>query len=262
MTARTSNWIPSRRIRFVAGLALAFAAAAAVGSRWSLLALLLLVPALGAGWAAFVMLRIRRQLSPGRGGGWERRIHELVVSRLGLAPDSRAAALDIGCGDASLLVALLDHAPAVAATGVDYWSGSWDYAQAACEARLSRLGLKAAFQRMDAARLVFPDASFDAVVSVMCFHEVKAPRGVKMRGPLLAVSEALRVLRPGGAFVFVDRFGDAADYGEPAGLAAVLPVAGVRRESLVATLGVPWPLNTRRSLGPVEVISGRKSPMG
>jgi hypothetical protein len=39
---------------------------------------------------------------------------------------------------------------------------------------------------------------------------------------LVAVNEALRVLRPGDAFVFVDRFGDANDYGDPAELARVL----------------------------------------
>jgi hypothetical protein len=59
--------------------------------------------------------------------------------------------------------------------------------------------------------------------------------------------------------VFVDRFGDAADYGDGADLAAVLrSTTGVRRESLVATLGVPWPLKTKRALGPVDVLSGRK----
>jgi len=112
---------------------------------------------------------------------------------------------------------------------------------------------------MDAARLDFPDESFDVVVSVMCFSEERAPRGATMRGPLIALSEVLRMLRPGGAFVFVDRFADAADYGKLGELAAVLAVtSGLRRESLVTTLGVPWPLNTRRALGPVELISGRK----
>jgi len=169
------------------------------------------------------------------------------------------SALDIGCGDASLVAMLLAHAPAWNATGVDFWGSNWEYTQSACESRLSSLGLRGAFRRMDAARLEFPDESFDVVVSVMCFHEVRAPSGVTMRGPLAALSEALRVLRPGGVFVFVDRFEDAADYGDVADLAAVLRSAtGLRRESLVATLGVPWPLKTRRALGPVEVLSGRK----
>ena len=174
MTGGASNWIPSARIRFVGGLAAALAAAGLMGGLWSPLALVLLVPAVGAGWAAFVMMRIRRQLSQG-GGGWEHRIHQLVVTRLALSPDARFRALDIGCGDASLLITLLQQAPAVSATGIDFWGDNWDYAQAACEARLSALGLSAAFQRMDAARLNLADESFDVVISVMCFHEVRAP---------------------------------------------------------------------------------------
>jgi SAM-dependent methyltransferase len=258
MSAGTSSWIPQKRIRFATGLALAFALAAAIGSLWSLAALALLVPALGAAWAAFVMLRIRHQLSAS-GGGWERRIHEVVVQRLALPSESRVSALDIGCGDASLLITLLEHAPAVTATGVDFWSSNWDYAQSACESRMTGLGRRATFRRMDAARLEFPDEVFDVVVSVMCFHEVRAPAGMTMRGPLAALSEAVRVLRPGGIFVLVDRFGATADYGEPAEFARVLDATTeLRRESLVLMLGVPWPLRTKRSLGPVEVLSGRK----
>ena len=258
MSTGTSSWIPRKRIRFAVGLALAFAVVGVTGSVWSRAALAFLVPALGAGWTAFLMLRIRQQLSPG-GGGWERRIHELVVSRVGLSSDSQVSVLDIGCGDASLLVGLLEHAPAVTASGVDFWGSNWEYAQSACESRVSSLGLRAVFRRMDAARLEFPDESFDVVVSVMCFHEVRAPAGATMRGPLMALSEALRVLRPGGVFVLVDRFAAAADYGDTAELAAVLrSTTGLRRESLVATLGVPWPLKTKRAMGPVEVLSGRK----
>lgn len=253
----TSSWIPMKRIRFAAGLALAFAVVGVVGALWSLAALVVFIPALGAAWATLVMLRIRRQLSPA-GGGFEHRIHQLAVSRLALAPDAELSVLDVGCGDAGLLATLFEHAPAAAATGVDFWGANWDYAQAACEARLAGQGLGATFARMDAAQLEFPDASFDRVVSVMCFHEVRAPAGAAMRGPLLAFSEALRVLRPGGAFVFIDRFGDAADYGDPAELAAILqPTLALRREPLVETLAVPWPLNTKRALGPVQMLSGR-----
>jgi SAM-dependent methyltransferase len=260
MSAPTSGWIPRRRIRVAIGLALGFAVVGVAGSAWSPAALALLVPALGAGWAAFVMLRIRHQLSPD-GGGWEGRIHDLVVARLTLAPGAPGAVLDIGCGDASLLVAILSRAPTAAATGIDLWGESWDYAQAACDARLADLGHRATFRRMDAGQLDFPDDSFDAVVSVMCFHEVRAGADAKVRGPLAALGEALRVLRPGGVFVLVDRFADPADFGRDADLAAALgPVAELRREPLVATLGVPWPLRTSRALGPVDLISGTKPP--
>ena len=68
------------------------------------------------------------------------------------------------------------------------------------------------------------------------------------------------MLRPGGAFVLVDRFGDASEFGGADELAGVLrATTGLRSESLVATLGVPWPLRTRRALGPVEVLVGQKA---
>jgi len=256
VSAATSSWIPRKRIRFAVGLALICALAASLGSVWSRAALVLWLPALGAGWAALVMLRIGWQLSS---GGWERRIHQLVISRLSLTRDSQVSVLDIGCGDASLLIALLEQAPGVDAMGVDFWGSSWDYAQLTCESRVAGLGLHATFRRMDAAHLELPDESFDVVVSVMCFHEVRAPAGVTTRGPLLALGEALRVLRPGGVFVLVDRFGSQSDYA-PAELTRALEgTTELQRDSLVGKLGVPWPLDSQRALGPVEVISGRKA---
>lgn len=261
MSASHSGWIPQSRIRIAVGVAVAFVLAALAGSLWSPFALVLLVVAAGAGWAAFIMMRIRRQLSPG-GGGWERRIHAHVASHLGVSSATRTSVLDIGCGDGSLLIALLDHAPGVEATGIDYWGAGWDYAQKACEARLAAAGKRATFRRMDAAHLDFPDASFDAVVSVMCFHEVRAASGATLHGPLRAVVEALRVLRPGGRFVFVDRFADKAAF-DQAGLdTALRQAAQLAREDLVSTFGIPWPLKTRRSLGPVQLLSGEKAAQG
>lgn len=258
MTAETSGRIPMRRIRTAVVVAIVLGVTALAGALLTKLALVLLLPALAAAATALVMLGVRHQLSP-RGGGFERRIHALVADQLSLADHEPLRVLDVGCGDASLLVALLERAPSLLATGVDFWGDDWDYAQAACEERLTRRGLHATLRRMDAAQLDFADGSFDAVTSVMCFHEVRGPSGAQEPGPLLAVREALRVLRPRGHFVFVDRFAFAADYGAPAALVAALACTeDVQRVPLVPALRVPWPLNGRRSLGPVELIRGRK----
>ena len=254
----TSNWIPHTRSRATLALMLGFALAAAIGSLWSSLALLLILPALAIGFVAFVLHRVRHQLSH-HGGGWEGRIHQLVVSRLALPAGATASLLDIGCGDGSLLIATLQQAPGVHATGIDFWGGHWDYNKSTCETHLAHHGFRADFRQMDAAHLEFPDASFDIVVSVMCFHEVHAPAGADKPGPLVAIGEALRVLRPGGTFVFADRFANAVEYGgAPALEAALQATSGLRRERLSELVEVPWPLKTKRALGDVEIVSGRK----
>lgn len=66
----------SRRRRTRAGVAVI----GVIGSVSSRAALALLVPALGACWTAFVMLRIRQQLSPD-GAGWERHIQSISCTR-------------------------------------------------------------------------------------------------------------------------------------------------------------------------------------
>ena len=111
--------------------------------------------------------------------------------------------LDIGCGDASLLATLL----------------------AACRAsprRASisgaRLGLCAIGLRGAAARRDLPPDGRGRARFPRCELRLRhlgdvLPRS--RRAADRAVSEALRVLRPGGRFVLVDRFRDTADYGDP-----------------------------------------------
>jgi SAM-dependent methyltransferase len=254
-----SKWIPRRRIAIARGITIGLLTAGVIGGLWWWPAFALVVPGLGAAWVAFILTRIRSQLSA-TGAGWEHRIHELVTTRLGLAPGSSAVVLDIGCGEAGLIAELLNRSPALHATGVDLFAPNWDYSQASCEARISALGHHATFQRMDAAHLDFPEATFDAVVSVMCFHEVHSTDPARPSGPLLAVKQALRVLRPGGRFVLIDRFADPKAYGPSGALEAVLgdEATDITTKPLVASLGIPWPLNSRQSLDPVQILTGTK----
>ena len=97
--------------------------------------------------------------------------------------------LEIACGTADFSLAAAETARGVTAIDLD-------------DCRLSpavRSGGSVCFQRMDAAALSFPDGSFD---TVMLYNAL---------GHLTAIlpevlSEALRVLRPGGALLICSSF--------------------------------------------------------
>jgi phosphatidylethanolamine/phosphatidyl-N-methylethanolamine N-methyltransferase len=102
--------------------------------------------------------------------------------------------LDVGVGTG---IALPRYAPATRVVGVDL-----------SQAMLRRAKARVATQRllnveglavMDAERLAFPDASFDAVVAQYVINTVPNPEAV--------LDELLRVLSPGGEIVLVNRIG-------------------------------------------------------
>ena len=95
--------------------------------------------------------------------------------------------LELGCGNGKTAEALLEMGAVVT---------SLDFSQAAVESCISRYGGKASFVQGDVRRLPFPDSSFDAVVAV---HVLEHLAEEEFLG---AVSEAFRVLRPGGRFYF------------------------------------------------------------
>ncbi|MBV9243114.1 MAG: methyltransferase domain-containing protein [Acidobacteria bacterium] len=103
-------------------------------------------------------------------------------------PDGEIDVLDIGCGNGALLNALSDRIQN--GTGVDESAGMID------KARRRNANFKnLRFEKIDGPRLPFPDASFDAVTSLMSFRYLDWD-------PLLA--EIKRVTRPGGKFLVVD----------------------------------------------------------
>ena len=64
------------------------------------------------------------------------------------------------------------------------------------------------FCQGDAARLPFPDETFDAAVSNFVFHEVRTQPDKRQ-----VVREALRVVKKGGSFAFHDLFEQQQIYG-------------------------------------------------
>lgn len=104
------------------------------------------------------------------------------VGRLALTPGCRV--LDVACGTGNLAVPAARAGAEV--TGVDIAANLLEQARG----RAAAEGLAVTFDEGDAERLPYPDASFDAVISM--FGVMFAPR------PELAAAELLRVCRPGG----------------------------------------------------------------
>lgn len=87
----------------------------------------------------------------------------------------------------------LPHYPAgVRLTGIDFSAGMLGRARD----RARRLGLDVELREADAQRLPFPDATFDAVVATFSLCAIPDDG--------LAVTEMVRVLRPGGRLLLAD----------------------------------------------------------
>lgn len=256
MNARLNygNWIRSRNL-----LGLGVAATAAL-----VLSLLPLWPGarlVFAGVAVICAVSLAipfaayRELSQ-TGGRFQERIYRLIVAEV--AATSSRRVLDIGAGNGMLAIHLAQSAPGLQVVGVDTWGPGWEYAQSVAEANASLAGVAThvSFQSGSADRLPFEDATFDAVVSNLTFHEVRAAPD-----KLALIREAVRVLRPGGAFVFVDPFFDRRLYGDSAQLLANihdLGVTAVDLQPLQSRLAVPVILRHPKALGLAGVLSGTK----
>jgi len=124
-----------------------------------------------------------------------------LLDELDLRGDERV--LDIGCGRGAVLISAARRLPRGRATGADIWrlrdqTGNTRAAarhNAMAEGVSERVELVCA----DARDLPFPPESFDVVLSNLTFSNI---RGSEERAR--ALSEAIRVLRPGGPVRIVD----------------------------------------------------------
>jgi ubiquinone/menaquinone biosynthesis C-methylase UbiE len=171
--------------------------------------------------------------------------------------DGRGTLLDIGCGSGAMTIKAAKKFPDAQVAGMDYWGVGWDYSQTQCEsnARIEKVGDRVVFQKGDAAKLDFPDASFDAAVSNFVFHEVKS-----QSDKLALIREALRVIKPGGAFSFEDVFFSKTHYKDLDRILAELS-KDVTEIHFVDTRNsgfVPNSLKTPLVIGEMGLIHGRK----
>lgn len=245
------TWIRTRALAVFAILT-TICAGLSVFALFTPFALVLLLPAAAFGWISIILATARHRFSAS-GGQYQRRIHELISSH---AHGDRV--LDIGCGNGQLAITLARQAPGRVVVGLDYWGSTWEYSQQVCErnARLEGVAGRVTFVQGSAAALPYADAEFDCVVSCLTFHEVR-----DLRDKTESLTEALRVLRPGGSFVFMDLFSDPGAFPHPRLLLQRLEEGGAAEISdspLAALISLPFPLNGKRLLKHARLITGRK----
>ncbi len=190
------------------------------------------------------------------GGDLQTKIRDLVLDRLEW--DGQGRVLDIGCGNGALVVKLARKYPAARVTGIDYWGGKWGFSKAACEsnAGLERVDRRCEFIKASAGSLPFEAGYFDAVVSNFVFHEVKDVKDKRE-----VIKEALRVLKPGGSFVFHDLFRYKKVYGKTDDLVTTIKSWGISEVVFIDTRHedfIPPLLKLPFMLGSIGIIYGRK----
>jgi len=214
--------------------------------------LLFLLPAAILGYIAVILTLTVFRFGP-RGGDFQQRIYQLITGETGARPGT---VLDVGCGSGGLAIAIATSAPECTVVGIDSWSDDWEYSSLQCEHNASCMGVagRVTFHRQSAAALTFPDASFDTVVSCLTFHEVReAPDRAD------AITEALRVLRPGGRFVFLDLFRAPGHFTSIQHVRDAVSRAGgsiTQERVLQELLPLPYPLHDGKVLGHAMLLTG------
>jgi len=206
--------------------------------------------------AALVYFAFARYAFSPRGGDIQARLWELVLARLNWSGEGKA--LDIGCGNGPLAIALAKRYPKAHVTGIDYWGKAWDYSRAVCERNAEAAGVaeRTGFQKASASALPFEDGFFDAAVSNFVFHEVSDAKDKRE-----LIREALRVIKKGGRFAFQDLFLVKGLYGEVDDLLETIKDWGIAEVAFVDTSAsdfIPAALKLPFMVGKVGIIYGTK----
>lgn len=190
------------------------------------------------------------------GGRLQDKVYTLIIQHLD--PPISGLILDIGSGNGMLAVKLAQQHDQAEVVGMDYWGKDWEYSKAVCEknAHIGGVEKRVHFQQGNAATLEFSNETFAAAVSNLTFHEVRSVADKRE-----VVREALRVVKGGGRFAFVDYFYTAKHYGTAAefeNYLRSLNLAHFEIKPLRAMIALPFLLRHPKILGQVGIVYGRK----
>jgi SAM-dependent methyltransferase len=122
----------------------------------------------------------------------ESTVKSALVLQARLQPGDRV--LDLGCGTATLAIAVKQQQPRAEVVGVDGDTAILRRARA----KAARAGVVLRLEEALAHRMPFPDASFDCVLSSLLFHHLDREH------KFATLHEVYRVLRPGGQLHVAD----------------------------------------------------------
>lgn len=253
------NWVPTKMLRAGSALSVVCFAAGVAGVITEKTALAVPVMTIGVVGLCFtVYMKKCSNLFDFKKGGMMGKMHEYLLEHL--AWDGKGKLLDIGCGAGALTLRCAKYYPDAQLIGMDYWGMEWNYAKEQCEknAKIEGVENRVSFQKGDAARLDFPNESFDAAVSNFVFHEVRSAKNKRD-----VVREALRVVKKGGSFAFQDMFAQKALYGDMEAFIRELKKEGISEICYIGNVEkkvdfVPGYVRTPWMISGVGLIYGRK----
>lgn len=258
--ANYGNWVPEKALYML------FGAAVVLGAIAVIVQVVLSKPVITAAAGvlcvlalimAVYMLICHETFAFGK-GNMMAGVHEHLVEHLDWNGEGRL--LDIGCGAAALTVRCAKAFPKAQITAMDYWGAEWNYAKEQCEknAQIEGVADHTSFQKGDAAKLDFPDESFDAAVSNFVFHEVRTAKDKRD-----VVREALRIVKKGGVFSFQDMFSQKALYGDMEQFVRELKAEGISEVHYIGNLEkkldfIPGVVTTPWMISGMGIIYGKK----
>jgi ubiquinone/menaquinone biosynthesis C-methylase UbiE len=249
--AKYNTWIRKKKIAVFALISLCLLLFAVLSRNNLVVSLVFVALSIPFASIVFVLSYTYYQFSA-FGGNYQSKIHALIVNSI-TARSGRL--LDIGTGSASLIIKAVRTLPKVTATGIDFWGNDWEYSQKLCErnAQIEGVASRVNFTQGSASKLPFGDNEFDIVISCLTFHEVK-DESDKAK----VLQEALRVLKNGGEFVFMDLFLDKRTFGNLRDLTNQLGVSQIETVKLDRMLKLPRLLLSDKSLGNAAIMKGTK----